>query len=247
MRHPNHIGIAASTIDGAALFYRTLACELAKSPYQGLYPEVSTHTLPLPVYEDILQHKDWAALAEKLLLSINQLAKIGADFILLPANTLHFAMDSLLEKSPLPILNMLPLVVNRCRQLNYQHVAVLGTQLTMSEGLYQTSLAQAGIQTVSLTAKQQAWLHHFILQEVVLHKVTPSSLVEFGVLLHALQQKGCEAFILACNALPLLVQEQVFSLPFIDSTQLLAQAAIAEASDGKDLHAEFYSHLYRYW
>lgn len=247
MRHPNHIGIAAATIDGAALFYRTLASELAKLANQNLYPEISTHILPLPAYEDILLHKNWSALAEQLLLSIKELAKMEVDLIVLPANTLHFAIDSLEQQSPLPILNILPIVVERCQRLHYQRVAVLGTQLTMSEGLYRKKLSQAGIQEISLNPEEQSWLHQFILREIVPQHITSQSLAYFAQLMQRLKQQGCEAIILACNALPLLIQQQVFDIPVIDSIQLLTQAAIAETAAGKDPQITSYSHLYRYW
>src|SRR5262245_30239500 len=103
---PLHIGIVACSAEGAALCYRTICAEGPELLGAHVHPEVSIHTPPLADYVRSIEAGDWRSVGEIMLTSANKLAKIGADFLICPDNTIHAAMDYVEPRSPLSWLNI---------------------------------------------------------------------------------------------------------------------------------------------
>ena len=101
-----HIGIVACSAEGAALCYRTICVEGAALMGPHAHPEVSMHTPSLADYVAHLDRNDWPAVGELMLASAHKLAKMGADFLICPDNTIHQALPHVLPKSPLPWLHI---------------------------------------------------------------------------------------------------------------------------------------------
>jgi len=89
MPSAKHVGIVAVSAEGAALCYRTLCVEGAELLGPHAHPEVSLHTFPLAAYMEHCNRGDWAAAGEMLLDSAAKLAKVGAELLVCPDNTLH--------------------------------------------------------------------------------------------------------------------------------------------------------------
>ena len=87
-----HIGIVACSAEGAALCYRTICVEGAAQLGPHAHPEVSMHTHSLAEYMDRIYRGDWPGVAELMLSSADKLARIGADFLICPDNTIHQAL-----------------------------------------------------------------------------------------------------------------------------------------------------------
>ena len=61
-------------------------------------------------------------------------------------------------------------------------------------------------------------------------KFTPGSLAYFQEVIRTLADEGCDAVVLGCTEIPLLVTPDSSSLPTLDSTRLLAKAAVRKSS-----------------
>ena len=103
---PQHIGIVACSAEGAALCYRTICVEGAALLGPHAHPEVSMHTSPLSEYMACIYRDDWAGAGAVMLASAEKLAKIGADFLICPDNTMHQALAHVEARSPLPWLHI---------------------------------------------------------------------------------------------------------------------------------------------
>ena len=63
-------------------------------------------------------------------------------------------------------------------------------------------------------------------------KFLPRSLAYFTEVIRSFKDDGCDAVVLGCTEIPLLVTPETSPLPTLDSTRLLARAALSKAIDG---------------
>src|SRR5215510_10179499 len=123
-----HIGIAACSAEGAALCYQTICLEGAQRLGADAHPEVSMHTPSFARYLQHLRRHDWQGVGEMMLDSAHKLAKMGADFLICPANTMHQALPLIEERSPLPWLHIADAVAAEATARRFQCIAITGTQ-----------------------------------------------------------------------------------------------------------------------
>ncbi len=225
-----HIGIVAISAEGAALCYRTICVEGAATFGPHNHPEVTMHTIPLARYMDRIHAGDWAGSAELILGAARRLADIGADFLICPDNTAHQSIDLIVDKSPLPWLHIAVEVASTARGRGYHRVGVLGTKYLMEGPVYPPKLAAAGIRYEIPSAEDRERINRIIFEELVYGRFEDPARRFFQDVIVKLKDRGCDAVALSCTEIPLLISDEVSSLPILDSTRLLARAALREAA-----------------
>ena len=229
---PQHIGIVACSAEGAALCYRTICIEGAKVMGAHDHPEVSMHTHSLAEYKKYYPNDDWEGVARLMLSSAEKLAHAGADFLICPDNTIHAAFDKVVAKSPLPWLNIAEEVAKEAQRNAYKRVGVLGTYSLTGTHVYPEKLCELGIACEFLDDAGRREIEHIIMDELVYGDLPPASLLYFQQTIEEFRDRGCDAVALACTEIPLLVQAGDSALPTLDSTRLLARAALKRAFEG---------------
>lgn len=227
-----HIGIVAGTAEGAALCYRRICQEAGIRPGSHVHPEVTMHTFPLHLYLHAIQQKDWRTVAALMSQSAEKLALAGADFIICPNNTLHQAFDRI--DSPIPWLHIVDVVATETARRGFRRVGLLGTRVVMEGFLYPRQLGQLCIDHAIPDEHDRARLQDVILNELVAGEIRKESRAYVSSVIERLYERGCDAVILACTELPLVVVAEESVLPLLDSTRLLAEAALRKASAGRD-------------
>jgi aspartate racemase len=224
-----HIGIVACSAEGAALCYRTIALEGGKLLGSHDHPEVSMHTHPLARYMTCIYANDWPGVAELMLSSAEKLAQMGADFLICPDNTIHQALDLVQQRSPRPWLHIAQEVANEARRSHFKRLGVLGTRYLMEGPVYPEKLKAAGLEHRIPGAQERDRINQIIMDELVNAQFTPRALAYFQEVIRILADQGCDAAVLGCTEIPLLVTPDSSSLPTLDSTRLLAKAAVKKA------------------
>jgi aspartate racemase len=229
---PLHIGIVACSTEGAALCYRTISLEGAHLLGKHDHPEVSLHSHSLAKYMRCVYANDWAGVAELMLSSADKLARAGADFLICPDNTIHQAFDLIEHRSPRPWLHIAREVAKEAQHRQLKRLGVLGTRYLMEGPVYREALRAAGIEQRIPGAEQREHISQIIMDELVNGKFLPRSLAYYVEVLRSLKDEGCDAVILGCTEIPLLVRPEDSPLPTLDSTRLLAKAAVRKAVEG---------------
>ncbi len=224
-----HIGIVACSTEGAALCYRTISLEGALMLGRHDHPEVSLHSHSLAQYMKCIDANDWPGVAQLMLSSAEKLARAGADFLICPDNTIHQAFDLVEHRSPRPWLHIAREVAKEAQRRLCKRIAVLGTRYLMEGPVYREALKAAGIEHRVPGAEQRERLNQIIFDELVNGQFLPRSLAYYIEVIRALKDEGCDAVALACTEIPLLVTPESSPLPVLDSTRLLAQAAVRKA------------------
>lgn len=230
MRAVKHIGIVAISSEGAALCYRTICIEGAS--ILGLYghPEVTMHTFPLNEIMERLDAGRWEEVGRMMLASAHKLATVGVEFVVCPDNTVHQALDLVRHGSPLPWLHIGEEVATLAAARGFSRLGVLGTRWLMEGPVYATILAEKGIEYVIPEAAVRQRIDDLIFGELVQGRFEPSTRQYFQDVIHDLGRNGCDAVVLGCTEIPLLITESDSPLPALDSTRILARAALREAT-----------------
>jgi aspartate racemase len=229
---PLHIGIVACSTEGAALCYRTISHEGAQLLGAHDHPEVSLHSYSLAKYMQHIRGNDWVGVAELMLSSAEKLGRAGADFLICPDNTIHQAFDLIEHRSPRPWLHIAREVAKEARRLQFRRLGVLGTRYLMEGPVYREALSAAGIEHRVPGAEQRARIDQIIMDELVNGQFLPRSLAYYVEVIRSFQDEGCDAVVLGCTEIPLLVAPESSPLPTLDSTRLLARAAVRKAVEG---------------
>ncbi|HTS06901.1 MAG TPA: amino acid racemase [Candidatus Eisenbacteria bacterium] len=227
-----HIGIIACSTEGAALCYRTISLEGSQRLGKHDHPEVSLHSFPLSEYMKYIDAGDWAGVAELMLGSAEKLAKAGTDFLICPDNTIHQAFDLVEHRSPRPWLHIAREVAAEAKRRGFGRLGVLGTRYLMEGPVYPEALRAAGIEYRIPSALERERLNQIIFDELVNGQFLARSLSYYVEVIRALKDEGCDAVVLGCTEIPLLVTPEASPLPSLDSTRLLAKAAVRKAVEG---------------
>jgi aspartate racemase len=224
-----HIGIVACSTEGAALCYRTISLEGAQILGRHDHPEVSLHSHSLAEYMKYIDRDDWVGVSELMLSSAEKLARAGADFLICPDNTIHQTFDLIEHRSPRPWLHIAREVAAEATRRKFKRIAVLGTKYLMEGPVYPQALKAAGIEHRIPDPVQRERLNQIIFDELVNGQFQPRSLAYYVEVIRGMKDEGCDAVALACTEIPLLVTPEASPLPVLDSTRLLAKAAVRKA------------------
>ena len=224
-----HIGIVGCSAQGAALCYKTICVEGAAHLGPHAHPQVSMHTHSLSDYVGCLERGDLDGVGELMLSSALKLQAAGADFVICPDNTIHQSMNYVALRSPLPWLHIAEVVASEAAARRFRRVALTGTQWLVESEVYPEKLAAAGIECVRPDKNERERLGAIIMEELVCGVFKPDSIVYLQSVIRRLGQEGCDAVVLGCTELPLILNDANSPLPTLDSTRLLARAALNRA------------------
>ena len=220
---PLHIGIAACSAEGAALCYRTICTEAPQLMGAAhAHPEVSMHTPSLAYTMECIYRGDWEAVGEVMLDSARKLAAVGADFLICPDNTLHQALPYVEARSPKPWLHIADAVAAEAKARGFRKVGLTGTRWLVEGPVYPAGMVRPG-------KEEREEMNRIIMDELVCGVFNASAIAFFQEVFSRLQKQGCDAVVLGCTEIPLIMNDANSPLPTLDSTRLLARAALKRA------------------
>jgi aspartate racemase len=226
-----HIGIVACSAEGAALCYQAICREALTVVGKNDHPRITMDSIAMARWMPAFDAGDWQGVAGFMLESARTLAAAGADFAICPDNSAHLAWDHVQAETPIPWLHIARVVAEEARRRGFRRVGVLGTRFTMGAGapIYRPALDAAGIETVVPEGADFDDVDRIIFEELVDGVFTDESRDAYNRVIARLADRGCDAVALACTEIPLLVRPEESPLPTLDSTRLLARAALREA------------------
>ena len=224
-----HIGIVAGSSEGAALCYRTICLEAPAFMGEHNHPEITMNSVPMASVMGPVRENDWAAVAGILAASAKKVAKAGADFAICPDNTYHQAFKLLIPQSPIPWLHIAGTVAEEAHRLGYARLGILGTKYLMEGTVYSEALTRFKIESNIPDKPDREKINEIIFKELVNGIFPESSRLYFNEVSEQLKARGCDAVVLGCTEIPLIVRPDDSPLPTLDSTRLLAKAALKRA------------------
>ena len=224
-----HIGIVACSAEGASLCYRTICVEGAEFMGPHAHPEVSMHTHALGDYMQCIYRGDWQGVAGLMLTSARKLASIGAEFLICPDNTIHQALRYVEPHSPLPWLHIAEVVASEAVRRGFKRIGITGTRWLVQSEVYPEKLAAHGLEYARPTETEREEINRIIMEELVYGVFRPQAVAAFQRVIERMKTDGCDAVVLGCTEIPLIIKDANSPLPTLDSTRLLARAALRRA------------------
>jgi aspartate racemase len=227
-----HIGIVACSAEGAALCYRTICAEGAEILGPHAHPEITMHTPSFAGYMGLIERGDWRGVGEIMLASAQILAGAGADFLICPDNTIHQALPLIEAQSPRPWLHIAEVVAATAAGRGFRRLAITGTRWLVESEVYPDKLAASGIDSLRPNAEEGEEINRIIMDELTYGIFKPDAVAAFQHIIGRMKAEGCDAVVLGCTEIPLLMNDTNSPLPTLDSTRLLARAALRRATQG---------------
>jgi aspartate racemase len=224
-----HVGIVACSAEGAALCYRTFCLEGEAAFGVHGHPDVSLHTHCLADYMVHVRAGAWRGVAELMLSSARRLHAAGAELLMCPDNTIHEAFPLVERESPVPWLHIARVVAGEAKKRGHGRLAILGTKYLMEGPVYREACGALGLGATTPDEATRLEIDRIIFEELVCGRILPASARFLHDVIRDLRGRGCEAVVLGCTELPLIVDPSQAVLPTLDSTRLLARAALAWA------------------
>jgi aspartate racemase len=224
-----HIGIVACSAEGAALCYRTICLEALAVMGEHNHPEITMNSMPMARHMEFIQADDWKGVAGLMLESARKVASAGADFAICPDNTCHQALPYLIPESPIPWLHIAETVAAEAGRQGFKRLAVLGTKYLMEGPVYREALSKYDIESETPDAPAREKINTIIFKELVNGLFPEESRLYFNEVMTELKGHGCDAAVLGCTEIPLIVRPDDAPLPTLDSTRLIARAALLRA------------------
>jgi len=194
-----------------------------------MHPEVSMHTHALSEYMVHIRTGAWKKVAELMLSSAHKISQIGAQFAICPDNTIHQAFGYIVEKSPIPWLHIAEVVAEEARKNGFTRLGILGTKYLMEGPVYPNILEKFNVAHEIPGQNDRERINDIIFKELVNSVFTEESRLYFNSIIQKLKNRGCDAAVLGCTEIPLIVDPTDCPLPTLDSTRLLARAALKKA------------------
>ena len=178
------------------------------------------HTPSFADYVACLDRGDWLGVGKLMLASADKLARMGADFLICPDNTIHQAFAYVAPRSTLPWLHIAEIVAIEAADRGFRRLAITGTTWLVESDVYPQALAAHGLEYECPERAERKEMNRIF---------KPEATAYFQRTIERLKQAGCDAVILGCTEIPLVMDDLNSPLPTLDSTRLLARAALRRA------------------
>jgi aspartate racemase len=225
-----HIGIVSVSAEGAALCYRTICVEGGQHLGEEGHPEVTMHTYSFTEYMDHIRAGRWAEVGRVMLASADVLLRAGADLLICPDNTVHQAFDHVDPPPGVTWIHIADAVAEAAQQQGYRRLGILGTRYLMEGPVYPSRLEPRGIAWAIPQTDPRGRINEIIFTELVYGRFEDRARTFFYGVIDQLRADGCDAVVLGCTEIPLLVEPADSPLPVLDSTRPLARAALEAAA-----------------
>jgi aspartate racemase len=221
-----HIGILAHSYEGASLCYRAVCLEGIRKLGPHFHPEITLTGVAMHHMMDAYGRDDHATTRAMFQYDISKLAAAGTDFFILPDNTAHIALELLGDDFALPCLHIGEVVADKAAVEGHRRVGILGTKWTMTGPVYPGALGRRAIEWEVPDEADRELINSVIFDELCLGRFTDESRAAFVAIIDKLAARGCDSVALVCTEIPLLITPDISALPTLDSTRLLAEAAV---------------------
>jgi aspartate racemase len=225
-----HIGILAHSFEGATLCFHTACLEGVKRLGAHMHPEITMTCSPMALVLDAWERGDNAELRDFFRSDAEKLAAAGADFFVCPDNTAHIALETPGEPFSITGLHIGEVVAEQALREGRRKVGILGTKYTMTGPVYPGALGRRGLEWAIPSEDDRALVNRIIFDELCLGMFRDESRAAYVRIIEKLANDGCDAVALVCTEIPLLITADASPLPILDSTRLLAAAAVEVAT-----------------
>jgi len=220
------IGILAHSAEGAALCFLEAVHAGERRLGAHFHPDIVMDIEAMGASMDDWEKRDFAPITARFAHAASRLKAAGADFWICPDNTAHMAFEAMRQPLPLPGVHIAQIVADEAARRGYRKIGITGTLWTMEGPVYSAAFTRRGVAFAAPPRPEREAVQAIIFDELVRGTVTDASRAKLAAVVLGLKEQGCDAVVLGCTELPMLLDDTTSPLPTLDSTRLLARAAV---------------------
>ena len=215
-----------STVD----YYQRIIALYRQRTADGHYPEFIVVSVDLRKGLDFMDANELSGMADYLLEAIGRVARAGADFAIISANTPHIVFDDIARNSPIPLISIVEATCAAAKARKLKRLALFGTRYTMQANFYPKVLAREGIDLLMPEREDQDYIHEKYFSELVPGKFLPETRAGLLTIVDRMKaQSDIDGVILAGTELPLILRGETHNgIPLLDTTKIHCEAVVAE-------------------
>jgi aspartate racemase len=214
-----------STID----YYRHIIAAYRNQKPDGSYPPLIINSIDAKKMIDLITANALSEVTQYLTTELHRLSRAGADFGLVAANTPHVVFDDLRRQSPVPLLSIVECTCRFAQTLGLKKVGLFGTRFTMQGRFYPDVFSREGIALAVPDARDQEYIHDKYMSELFTGSFLPETREGLLAIVDRMKTGGIQGLILVGTELPLILRDDGGrGIPFLDTTRIHAEAAVAE-------------------
>jgi aspartate racemase len=215
-----------STVD----YYQRIIALYRERTGDGGYPEFIIKSVNLRKGLDFMDANDLTGMADYLLEGIGKLARAGADFGLISANTPHIVFDDIASKSPIPLISIVEATCAAAKTRKLRRLALFGTRYTMQSNFYPKVFSREEIEVFVPEPNDQDYIHDKYMNELVAGEFLPETRGGLLAIVDRMKAKSdIDGVILAGTELPLILSDAGHNgIPFLNTTKIHVEAAVTE-------------------
>jgi aspartate racemase len=209
-------------------YYRLLIARYRERAGDGSSPSIIINSIDVKLLLDWMERGELDRVAEYLSVEVQRLARAGADFGLLAANTPHIVFDEVSRRSPIPLLSIVEATCEAARTQGLKRLGLFGTRYTMQARFYADVFSREGITLVMPGDEDQAYIHDKYINELLKDIFLPETRERLLSIVDGLREReGIEGVVLGGTELPLILRDAVHhGIPFLDTTRIHVNAAV---------------------
>ena len=223
------IGILAHSAEGAALCFLEAVHEGERRQGAHFHPDIVMDIEAMGASMADWETRDYAPIAARFARAAARLKAAGADFWICPDNTAHMAFEAMDAPLPLPGLHIAEIVAEEAARRGFRKIGITGTLWTMEGPVYPAAFTRRDLSFATPPRAEREAVQAIIFGELVRGIVSLTSRAKLAAVVEGLKGQGCDAVVLGCTELPMLLDDSTSPLPTLDSTRLLARAAVGVA------------------
>lgn len=212
--------------ESTAIFYQHLIkqCQsLYGAVYDQDYPEILIYNLPIPDVVEGLENPE--VTVDKLVIASKKLISIGAEFLVMPCNTVHYFYPSVVPKITIPFICIFLSTAKYIKDYGYKKIGFLSTETTIHYQSFGDDFERNGIELVYPNQSDQTSLTEIIMN-ILSGKKLDRDRSQLISICKRLQDAGAEGVVLACTDLPILLQQKDIDIKIFDTVDILAQSTV---------------------
>lgn len=214
-----------STID----YYRFMNMEVLRRTNGKHEARIIINSVDFGEVESFMKEKDFDGIRDMMVRSALRLEKAGADLVMIGANTIHFAADSVKASVGIPLVSIIDATIDAIHLKSLTKVGLLGTKITMEEDFFKQKLIDNGIEVIVPDKDDRDFIHRTIFSELFTATIIPETKKRYLNIIDGLAAHGAQGIILGCTEIPILIKQADTVLPVFDTTEIHALAAVESA------------------
>jgi aspartate racemase len=211
-----------STID----YYRIINYEVNQRLGGQTTAKILLYSIDFGEIDALHAKRDFDGVGGLLTDAAKKLVSIGADCVLLCANTMHMHAERVQAAVSVPLIHIVEATAKQICMKGMKKIGLLGTRMTMEREFYTKKLNEAGIEAVIPEKDEREFIQRVIAEELVKTVFLPKSKQGFLDIIQNLRAQGAEGVILGCTEIPLLIKQEDTDLPVFDTTRIHSLAAV---------------------